>query len=214
MAKRKSAPRPAKPLHHKADGLARLRVTPGQLAEVPQIDHLFKPIGGRLKVLEYLAGSEEPEAQLITRMARELIPHQRRDVPFEAYCIAANVTTKKMFGIISQEVMEQSRMAVSLLSKARHVEVVQATIDAALHPLGVQDRRMLHQAEGFVPVPKNNITHIHGNVDARTQTANVAVLPPVEESVRRLSDRFNTGIEVQALPQISDDDGGEDGDQE
>jgi hypothetical protein len=112
--------------------------------------------------------------------------------------------------------MEQSTAVAKLLSKAAHPSIVKATIDAAKRPLGVHDRRMLHQAEGFVPVPKNSITHIHGNVDQRTQVANVAVLPPVEDSVRRLSDRFNTSMEMPLLaaPSIEEDDEGDDAEEE
>jgi hypothetical protein len=52
-------------------------------------------------------------------------------------------------------------------------------------------RRMLHQAAGFLPVPKHALTFIGANADVQTQTNNVAVLPPVESSIKRWSDRFN-----------------------
>jgi hypothetical protein len=50
---------------------------------------------------------------------------------------------------------------------------------------------MLHQAAGFLPVPKHALTFIGANADVQTQTNNVAVLPPVESSIKRWSDRFN-----------------------
>jgi hypothetical protein len=185
-----------------------LEVTPEAVAECPRIEHLFKGIGGQSKVLEYLSGSEETEARAILAMRGRLTYAQAGAVPFEAYCVAAKITTKKIFGIISQEVMTQSSAATLLLSKAAHPRVVEATIKRAMGPLGTADARMLHQAEGFVPVPKNSITHIHGNVDQRTQVANVAVLPPVEDNVRRLSDRFNSAMTAPPvqIAEVFDDD--------
>lgn len=144
------------------------------------------------KVLEYLSGSEEPDARTVMALRARLTQSQADACPFEAYCVAAGLSTKKMFGLISQECYDQATLATALLAKARHPDVVQATIDMALSPLGDKDRKMLHQAQGFVPVPKTAVTHIHGNVDARQQTANVAVLPPFEDSIRKLADRFNT----------------------
>lgn len=205
-----------------AEALILLGVHPNDLDQSPKIEHLFKGIGGKLKVFEYLAGSEEKEAREILDLRKRLNTRQAEVVPFEAYCLAASIPVKKMFGIISSEVMDQESKAKELMFRARHTEVVQATIESALDPLGQQDRKMLHQAAGFVPVPKNSITHIHGNqiTDNRQLTAtSVTVLPPVEDTVKRLGDRFNDRIlDVKALPAApqepeDDEEDNEDGDE-
>lgn len=179
-----------------------LEVTEDALAGSPKIEHLFKSIGGSEKVIEFLAGSEEPEARAIVELRRRLNRDQAKAVPFEAYCIAANVPTKKMFGIIAAEAADQSAKATSLLADATHPMVVEATVKNALDPLGSKDREMLHKAKGFVPIPKTAVTFVK-NMDARQQTQ-VNVLPPVEDAVRRLSDRFNNGMDVPALPPPQD----------
>lgn len=175
-----------------------LEIDEESVRKVPKIEHLFRGIGGKQKVFEYLEGSEEPEARKILDLRDRLSQHEANALPFEAFCVAAGIPVKKMFGIISQEVMEQSAKATALLAKARHTEVVQATIENALLPTGDKDRKMLHQAEGFVPVPKNSVTNIYGNqtIDARTQQKiDVAILPSVEDGVRAISDRFNDQID-------------------
>lgn len=199
----------------RADGLALLEVTEEQLSEVARIEHLFKGIGGQNRVFECLAGSEEKEARLLVALKKRLTNQQAAHVPFEAFCVAAKVTTKRMFGIISQEIMEQSEKATALLAKAMHPEIVQKTIDFAMSPFGEKDRRMLHQNAGFVPVPRTAVTHFHGHVDARTQTQNVALLPSVDDTMRRLSDRFNTmsiatPAPALAIEAVEDDDDSED----
>ena len=183
-----------------SEALALLEVTQEQLDGVPKIEHMFRGIGGTPKVFEYLEGSEEPEARALLSFRARLTERHIAAVPFEAFCIAAGVTTKRMFGIISQEVMDQGEKMTKLLAKASHPQVVQATINNALMPFGEADRKMLHQNAGFVPVPRTSVTHFHGDVDARTQTQNIAVLPPVEDSVKRLNDRFNEQMKTVEMP--------------
>jgi hypothetical protein len=168
------------------------------LAQSPKVEHLFKPIGGKEKALEFLAGSEALEARKILELHDRLNLAQKAAVPFEAYCCSAGISPKRAFGIVCEEASDQSAKAVDLLAKVRHPEVLEATIDNALRASGVRDREMIHKAQGFVPVPKTSVTNFFGRVDARTQTANVAVLPPVEDGVRRLSDRFNDALDAAA----------------
>lgn len=188
------------------EAYAAMGITAEQVTASPRIEHLFKQIGGKAKVFEYLSGSEEPEARRACELYSILKGKHRKVVPFEAYCVAAKVSVKKMFGIISEEVMDQSSKVSTLLSAAKHPEVVEATIEGALQPHGQVDRKMLHLARGFVPVPKNNVTYVRGNLDQSThQTANIAVLPPVENTIKILSDRFNVGLPVPpALPPVED----------
>jgi len=190
------------------EALVLLGVKPADLAATPRIEHLFKGLGGQEAVLEYLAGSEEPEARKICELRARLNVRQAAAVPFEAYCVAAGIPTKRMFGIVAQEVSEQAEKATALLAKAMHPEVVQATINYALMPHGDKDRKMMHLHAGFVPTPKSSMT-VFGNVDARQQTQNVAVLPPVEDNVRRLSDRFNSGMVVPSVPLLASGDSGD-----
>ena len=196
------------------EALILLEVKPEDVLASPRIEHLFKGIGGKEKVFVYLAGSEEPEARKLLELRSRLTRDQRKAVPFEAYCIAAEVSTKKMFGIISQEVVDQSAKATELLAKARHPEVVEATIRSALTLTGDKDRKMLHQAQGFVPIPKTAVTNVFGNIDARRQKVDVAVLPPVEDGIRKLSDRFNSGLSLPPPVEAVFEEGDEDGDEE
>lgn len=185
------------------EALILLDITQEQLDASPKIEHLFRGIGGTPKVMEYLSGSEEPEARLVLGLAAKLSGRQRQSVPFEAYCIAAGITTKKMFGVISAEVADQSDRAAALINKASRAEIMESTVSSAKTLLGVKDREMLHKANQFLPTPKNTFTVVNGTQinDNRQQTA-VAVLPPLEDGIRRSSNRFNEIIaeRVKALP--------------
>lgn len=188
-----------------------LEVTEAQVEALPKISHLTKPAGNTAKLIEYLRHSEEPEARAVCKTADRLIQKPRAAkfawlemAPIEALCASAGVAPKKLFGIIAQEVAEQSAMATALLSKAMHPKVLEKTVEMALSDEGVADRKMVHQAEQYLPMPRTSVTFAK-HIDARTQTANVAILKPLEDSMKRLSDKF---LEIQPATQAmeSEDD--------
>lgn len=188
---------------YRAEAMILLDVKQEDLDASPKIEHLFRGIGGVPKVMEYLSGSEEPEARLILGLAAKLSGRQRQAVDFEAYCLAAGITTKKMFGIISAEVADQSERAAALINKASRADVMEKTALYAQLPAGTKDREMMHKANGYLPVPKNTFNLVKGDqVNDNRQQIAVAVLPPLEDGIKRSSNRFNEIIaeRVKALP--------------
>jgi hypothetical protein len=181
-----------------------LEVTPAQVAAEPAVSHLLRKLGSRATVLQYLRGSADEDARRFLTVYDRYTKGQQNILPLEAFCVAAKITTKRFFEVISGAVFEQAGDESALLAAAKHPNVVAATIKNALHPLGKDDRKMLHQHQGFLPMPKNTTVNVFGNqrIDARNQTqVNVSVLPALEEGVKRLSDRFNDRITgMKSLP--------------
>jgi hypothetical protein len=203
-----------------AQAYAILGVTPVDVALVPRIEHLFRGLGGKQKVFEYLAGSEEKEARAIVELRSKVSHEQARVLPFEAFCVAAGITTKRMIGLIQEEVFTQSRVAASILKDSSIPHIVECTVRQAKTIAGTQEKRMLLQSGGVLPLPKTVVMPVNGNVlvDQRqnTQVNQFAVLPPVESTVQRISDRFNerNPTAVLELPEPTDDEDeeGDDGD--
>ena len=195
-----------------AQAYAVLGVTPLDVALVPRIEHLFRGLGGKQKVFEYLAGSEEKEARAIVDLRAKVSPDQARVLPFEAFCVAAGVTTKRMIGLIQEEVFAQSRVAAAILKDSSIPDIVKVTVRQAKTIAGTQEKRMLLQSGGVLPLPKTTIMPVYGNLNVdqsqKMQVNQVAVLPPVEHTVQRLSDRFNerTPTTMLALPEPDDED--------
>ena len=98
-----------------------------------------------------------------------------------------------MLGLIVAEVYSQNQQAAELMAAAAQPEVVQATIDRA--KLGnTREIEMLHKHSRFVPVPSNNVTFVNKAnkvIRGNDNSQNVMALPPIEKTVRDLSDRFN-----------------------
>lgn len=209
------------PLRRQEIMVKTLGVTPAQLAAEPEIRPILKR--ARItpqKAADYLRMSEEPDARRFLAILDGLAAEPRRLLPLEAIAIASGISTKRLFELISGEVFVQSRFESALLAAAAHPTVVAKSIERALEAPqtvkladgsekvvpaldGVSDRKMLHQQAGFLPMPKTQIVSLPGvkSIDARQQTANISVLPPVESSVRQMADRFGTKL-LESVPEI------------
>lgn len=144
-------------------------------------------------VIDYLRGSSEDDARQWLAVWDTLSKTAQDALPLEAICIAATLTTKRLFELVSGAMFEQSAAESSLIAAVAHPQIVQATIDSALQPEGIEDRKMLHQHRNFLPVPKNNIVNVRGNqIIDNSQGKTLNINPPaVADTVRSLSDKFN-----------------------
>lgn len=172
-----------------ADALSRLpRIT-------PYIQSVLKL--RREDVVGYLAMSSDPDA--VAWMAQ----HERSDLsnsmriilPYEAYCIAAGISTHRLLECLSVQIIAAGAMHSAVTAARHHPEVVEATIGYALTEDGIQDRITLHRATGFLPSPKGSQTtiQIQQNAAATAQAASATFAEPPrpEQTIKRLVDRFN-----------------------
>ena len=182
-----------KPVNPVDKVLAVLEISKEQVAGVPQITPILRKARILGDLIEFLRGSSDPLAKSYLQKYDLLPESYQGSASVEAVCVAAGIETDKLFGVIAEAVLIQSRHTAELLAAAQQPLVVQATVDSALNPLGDKDRKMLHQHSGFLPIPRTQIItggKFTQNNDNRTQVANV-VLPPTEHEVRKMSDRFN-----------------------
>jgi len=182
-----------------ADAITVLQVTPEAVASVPQISKILQSAGIRTKldysgnedptVWDYLESSDERDARALLAQRDLLTAEMQMVTPFEAYCVAAGIPTKKALGLIQAEVFDQAGKAAELLTSASYAAVVQHTVGMALTPNGTKEKEMILKNRGFLPVPKNTVNIVRGN-QVNAEVANVAVLPAFDETVRRVGDRF------------------------
>lgn len=184
-----------------SNAYTRLEVTHEEVEAYPKVVEQFENIGGVEAVIEYLRGSDD-------RLAKELVrlydTYQNAEtkalIPFEAYCVSAKVTKKKLFQLVMGEVCEQSDTASTLLAAAFHPQIVKKTIDVALGygPDSGEARSVMHKHRGFLPTPKTQTVQIHGNLnqDNRQTTNNNATISVGEldlgfAKISKADDRFN-----------------------
>lgn len=161
------------------------------------------------RVWEYLETSSDDMARVLIAQKYKLVnKSQRTAVPFEAYCVAARLDTKKVLGLIFSEVFSQNQQAAELMAASAQPDIVRATIDRAIEPGGTRERDMMHKHSRFVPVPQTSVTFVKQtgkvvNGDDNSQT--LAVLPPIEKTVREFSDRFNERLLNAPMPEPEDE---------
>lgn len=181
----------------------RFEITAAQVEACPNISDAFDDIGGVVAVIEYLRSSDDGGAKELLRywdMYKDSEDSAKSIIPFEAYCVAAKMTKKKLMQVVMGEVCEQSDVASTLLAAAAHPKIVQKTISVAQSDaFGAGDaRKILHQHRGFLPTPKTQQVNIHGNLNQdnrqdNRQTANISLLEldKANERISRAVDRFN-----------------------
>lgn len=198
------------PRPHWTEALVLLEISEEQIDRAPKITHVLKAANMLDNVWDYLEGSSKPQARAILEVRSRLNKRQSKDVPFEAYCVAADVSPRDALALLTVEVYDQAGKASALLAASQHPAVTAATVAAAMSPLGTAEKKMLHQHAGFLPVPKTSIVNVHGNHAVIGGEQKNVVLAPVEESVKRLGDRFNSRASPQAIdvePIAVDDEG-------
>lgn len=190
-----------------------LGIEEADVLAVPKIEPLLKTAKVLKRVWSYLETSGDEMARVLIAQKYKLsTAAQRNAVPFEAYCVSAKLDTKKVLGLLFIEVYMQNEQAAGLMAASAQPDIVQATIDAAIQPGGSRERDMMHKHSNFVPVPKTSITFVHGgkNVIGGGQQTNqtLSVLPPIETTVKDISDRFNqrflTAAPLEEVEQIID----------
>ena len=201
---------------NRTESLIHLDVSEKALANQPKITRVLEKSGVLKHLWEYLECSEDPAALKMVALREELSEAQQAAVPVEALAIAAGVTTRKALEIITVAVFDHSSQASELLAAANQPDVIETSVITALSTNGTKDREMLLKHSGFIPLPKTQIVSVRGNnaqVVGGNQT-NIAVLPPVEDTVRTLSNRFNERlipaatdvVDAEVLSGESDDD--------
>ena len=111
-----------------------------------------------------------PAARAFIEFADSLTAEARRRLPLEALCIKAEVSSMELLGAIVKATYEFKKQESALLTIMAHPEVVRSTIESAavLGPAGVEDRKMIHNAVGYLPTNKG------------TQIINIVGKPPGE----------------------------------
>lgn len=175
-----------------------LGTTPAEVEAYPKITSSFEAVGGVEGVLAYFRASDDRGAKEIVRLYG--ITPVKLDVPFEAYCVSAKLSKKKVLQILIGEASEQSDNLSTLLAAIAHPKIVEKTIKVGLSDeYGASEaRNVLHKNRGFTPLPKSQQVNIHGNVhqdnrqdNSQNATINIGDLDLDNEKINRATDRFN-----------------------
>ena len=171
---------PKKSVDRKNDALARFvrstGITEKQIEQTPHISDILKSsMGSVTAAIDMLRFSNETCAiELLTTY--DSLPSGDRDrLPIEAICVKAKVSPAAVLGAALMACRTVRGQQSALIAMNRHPEVLQKTIEVALTPGGDRDRKMIHEATGFLPTPKGgsiNVNLLNGIPQSGAQAQN------------------------------------------
>lgn len=110
----------------------------------------------RQKILAFAAVSDQPCAIQFMNAIRKVKEQDRNKLSFEAMCVFARVSPVEMLGAILMAAKSMKATESALKAILAHPDVVDATVKTAKVKgmTGQADRKLLHEAVGFLPSKK------------------------------------------------------------
>jgi hypothetical protein len=155
----------------------RLGVTIEQLRKSPDISQILaRSVGPRQRVIDALRFSSDPAAIEFLNIYDEMPNGDRTNVPFEAICIAGEISPASVLGACLMSAKIVGAQESMLTTAIEHPELVKKTFDYAKNLPGAHaDRRMLLEASGYLPNAKE------GSVNVNLLGGNPQLAEPDEE---------------------------------
>jgi hypothetical protein len=135
--------------------LRRLNVDAAALQVAPRITDLLRVSSGGLSaVLDAMRFSSDSDVLLFLEKFDSVPAGDRRNVPWEAIALAADVSPSHLLGGIILAMQAQSANAVKMIAISNHPRILKKRVEFAQLPGGHRDRDALDQALGFLPTAK------------------------------------------------------------
>lgn len=120
----------------------------------------------------------------------------------DAICKRARLTPLELLGVGAEVAYRVAMYTAQIRAALALPSIVERSVEVALTDDGVADRRMLYQHSGFLPTPKGSQVAISvtQNGQSRPTGQEVVTLPPVEDTIRRVTEAFNRARELSPPP--------------
>jgi len=103
-----------------------------------------------VRALDFLQGSEDPEARRVADAYLSVPESYRRLLPPEAFCHAAGVSPWRVLEIITVVAVRQAGQGSAIVAALNHPRVVQKIVEKALQDDGIRECIMLYKAMGHL----------------------------------------------------------------
>lgn len=149
-------------------------------------------LGERGEVISTMRYSRHPAILEFLKVWDETPGRDRKQIPFEAIALKAGVDVAELIGayLLSFRSLQQQKSA--LVAMSAHPDVVESTIDFAKRRDGISDRKMLHEAVGFLPTPRGlSITQnfTQNQPDEPEAKLETATAPDIEDIFPLINER-------------------------
>lgn len=166
-------------------------LSPADIRRAPSLAFL----GGRDEVISTMRYSRHPAILQFLGVWDQTPERDRQQIPFEAIALKARIDIAELIGayLLTFRTLQQQKSA--LLAMSAHPEVVEKTIEFAHLENGMWDRRMVHDAVGFLPSPRGPGVVINQNFGQLTEEQeteakfDTATAPDIEDIFPLINER-------------------------
>lgn len=149
-------------LVRKDAALRRLGITKDEIELAPYITDIlknsFKTVKAAIQAIRF---SNETTAIEFLAVYDALPAGDRDYIPIEAVCLKASVSPSALLGATFLACKTMRGQESALIAVNAHPAVLKSTIRFANLPGGEKDRKMLHEAVGFLPTPKGGSINVN-----------------------------------------------------
>jgi hypothetical protein len=103
-----------------------------------------------VRALDFLECSEDPEARKVLEVYRSVPESYRRLLRPEDFCHAAGVSPWRVLECITVAAVRLGAMGSAIVAAIYLPRVVQKTVERAIQDDGTEERKMFHNATGFL----------------------------------------------------------------
>lgn len=145
--------------------LRALGVTTEQLATAPPLSATIREsIGSIDKAIQAMRFSGNPVVIAFLHIYDQASGQAREQLPLEAFALKAAVNINELLGatLIAFKELQSQKSALRVMDE--HPELVRKSIQYAKLKSGASDRRMIHEAVGFLPTPRGASMNLNLNL--------------------------------------------------
>jgi hypothetical protein len=131
----------------------KLGISPGDVQSVPFVRSSLKRIARILDQdpLDLLAACDHPDARAVHNVYCRVPKSYKRFVSLEDVCTAAKVPPWRVFELVASVAARERALGAAVVAAIWGPRLVQKSVERALQADGVEDRKMIHIAVGFLP---------------------------------------------------------------
>lgn len=133
-------------------------IKPSQVENAPNLTSYFP---NKKLVIEAIRFSQEPVVTDFLKIYDSTPVCDRKQISFEAMALKAEVDFNALLGAMMFSFTAMQKQKSAMIAMDAHPGIVSATAKFAKKAKHVQDRKMLHEAVGFLPTPKGQSINLN-----------------------------------------------------
>lgn len=142
-------------------------------------------------MIEAIRFSQEPAVSAFLKVYDDTPACDRKQISFEAVALKAQVNFTELLGAMMFSFRSVQAQKSAAIAMEAHPGIVAASTKFARKPKGIQDRKMIHEAVGFLPTAKGQSINLNfGDQNPKESDDDAAAVEPqIDKLFPRITER-------------------------